>query len=413
MQLDDGSLTNYLLRLRAQGLQIPQDMETEGPDALPQNMLARLQQDAQEPTYQPTALSRAVPGQGFQGLESGQGVVQAGNGPVIRINSAPSQPQDQTMMADVTRPIEIAGRGKGYYSKDGTSAIINGQKVLLGYDREKTQANQDRAMKLQKFESDQAYSKAQMDKIDAETALLNQKPAASGAVTMTEIVDPSDPTRMLRVDARTYQGGTLGEAGVLGVSGKEPSAAKREETMSHGKDLLKNEIDALRSNYNLLNDKRAIPSTSRDTLSNMGSYIQASGVGQMLGRAGGTQEQSARDQINSARLRLINGIRAATGMSSKSIDSNQELKTWLDSLTNPQNSYETNSAILDSIESTFLGGGKPKGNDVNADLPPKKAGNLDGFNTMGYSKEDIEHTAKLRGISPEEVIRQAKARGVK
>lgn len=38
--------------------------------------------------------------------------------------------------ADVTRPVEIAGFGKGYYAKDGRSAIINGTKVALGVDRD-------------------------------------------------------------------------------------------------------------------------------------------------------------------------------------------------------------------------------------------------------------------------------------
>jgi len=40
--------------------------------------------------------------------------------------------------------------------------------------------------------------------------------------TMSEVVDPADQSRMLRIDAKTYRGGTLGDPGVLGVSGKMP-----------------------------------------------------------------------------------------------------------------------------------------------------------------------------------------------
>lgn len=40
------------------------------------------------------------------------------------------------------------------------------------------------------------------------------------AVTVTQVIDPNDPTRLLNVDARTYKGGTLGSPGVVGVSGK-------------------------------------------------------------------------------------------------------------------------------------------------------------------------------------------------
>ncbi|MFA5186978.1 MAG: hypothetical protein WC551_10900 [Patescibacteria group bacterium] len=45
------------------------------------------------------------------------------------------------------------------------------------------------------------------------------------APTMTEVVDPSDPDQLLRVDARTYQGGGVGSPGVLGASGKVSSVA--------------------------------------------------------------------------------------------------------------------------------------------------------------------------------------------
>lgn len=55
------------------------------------------------------------------------------------------------------------------------------------------------------------------------------------AVTTTEVIDPSDPTRMLRVDARTYRGGSLNAPGVIGVSGRlsdrEKLEAKRQFNM--------------------------------------------------------------------------------------------------------------------------------------------------------------------------------------
>lgn len=141
---------NYLRQLYAAGQITDEDLNSGMMSVRePQNALAQMLQPPQQAPQMPDNLARAVPGAGFQDLQSGQGVVQQEGGPVIRINSQPQiYSQDLSGMADVTRPIEIAGMGKGYYSKDGKNAIINGQSVMLGYDREKTQANQDRALKV-------------------------------------------------------------------------------------------------------------------------------------------------------------------------------------------------------------------------------------------------------------------------
>ena len=176
------------------------------------------------------------------------------------------------------------------------------------------------------------------------------------APSMTEVVDPKDPSRLLRVDAKRYRGGSIGDIGVLGISGKEPVAAKREEKAAEGKDLLKVELDNLREHYRVLNEARAITSDARGVASNAASWVQSSGAGQLLGRMGGTKEQTARNEIQSSRLRVMNAIKNATGMSAQQLNSNVELKTWLDSLTSFANSYESNIGILDAIEDSFVKG---------------------------------------------------------
>lgn len=181
------------------------------------------------------------------------------------------------------------------------------------------------------------------------------------APTVTDIVDPADPNRMIRVDARRYAPGTtLGAPGVLGVAGKEPTAAVRENKIEKGKTEVANVIDELRAAYQNLDKKRAIPSTQRGTVSNIGSAIAATGVGQVAGRFTGSEAQVDRDVIQSSRIRLLNAIKQSTGMSAQQLNSNVELQTWLKAVTDPGQSIQAVDSILDSLERSYAGTGAPK-----------------------------------------------------
>lgn len=179
-------------------------------------------------------------------------------------------------------------------------------------------------------------------------------PRAEAAPTITQIVDPSNPNQMITIDARRYTGGGSGSAGVIGVSGKEPSAALRENKAEAGKTLLADEISNVRNSLNILNANRAIPSTDRGTLSNIGSSIAASGVGQLTGRMVGTEAQTERDLIASSKLRLTNAIKQASGMTAAQLNSNVELQTMLKSISDPAQSIETNLRNLDNIEKAYV-----------------------------------------------------------
>jgi hypothetical protein len=191
-------------------------------------------------------------------------------------------------------------------------------------------------------------------------------PAQASAPSITQIVDPTNPNQMIMIDARRYQGGSVGAPGVLGVGGKEPGAALRMNKVEEGKTQLANDLDNLRSSFTELDRLRAIPSTERNVASNLMAAAQATGVGQALGRAGGTKEQVERDVINSARQRLVASIKNATGMSSKSLDSNMELQTMLRSISDPGQSVEAALRIIGDIEDAYVkGDGQlPKGNRV-------------------------------------------------
>ena len=172
---------------------------------------------------------------------------------------------------------------------------------------------------------------------------------AAPAPSVTEIVDPNDPTRMIKIDARTGQ--------PLGVSGKSPEAARaaakqqeKEEKAQAANAQLESVLDNLRANYQQLDVLGAIPSTRRGAMSNIAAAAAASGPGQVAGRALGTEAQVHREAIMSSRNILLNAIKNATGMSAQQLNSNIEFQSWMRALTDPGQPIEAVEKILTQLE---------------------------------------------------------------
>lgn len=213
-------------------------------------------------------------------------------------------------------------------------------------------------MQQQLRQSMAAQSAQEKENMIRLTASLRQ-PQQPVAPTMTQIVDPTNPSNMISVDARTYRGGGMGSPGVLGMSGKEPAAAKKEEQANQGKSALSDSITTLRGYYDTLDANGAIVNPDKGAWSNVGATLGASGLGQFAGGMVGTKNQTARDSINMQRPLLLQAIKQATGMSAKQMDSNAELKLWLASATDPTKSIQANREALDSIERKYLNGDQP------------------------------------------------------
>lgn len=92
--------------------------------------------------------------------------------------------------------------------------------------------------------------------------------------------------------------------------------------------------------YKILAEEKAIVSAKNTSAENVQARISTK-LGPTVGRTVGTKAQTARDTIANLRQALLADIKAATGMSSKAIDSNVELKSFLDSLGDPDQSLET------------------------------------------------------------------------
>lgn len=130
-------------------------------------------------------------------------------------------------------------------------------------------------------------------------------------------------------------------------------AAKKEEGTTQANNIL----DSLETAYTDLESRKAIPSEKRSAVVNTLASISASAPGQIVERTIGTKAQTQRDVIASSRLQLLNAIKGATGMSSQQLNSNVELTTWLNSLTDPSRSIETNKEILQNVRRFIDSGG--------------------------------------------------------
>ena len=139
-----------------------------------------------------------------------------------------------------------------------------------------------------------------------------------------------------------------------------PAAAKLGEAASkkdEGVVQATNILDSLEAAYTDLEARKAIPSEKRNAVANTLASISASAPGQIAERTIGTKSQTQRDIIASSRLQLLNAIKGATGMSSQQLNSNVELTTWLNSLTDPSRSIETNREILQNVRRFIDSGG--------------------------------------------------------
>jgi hypothetical protein len=207
----------------------------------------------------------------------------------------------------------------------------------------------------------------------ARIALAGRTPAAPrepAAPTITQIQDPNNPTQTITIDARRYQGGSVGSPGVIGVGGKTADVARKEVKVEEGKTLVSDIIDSLKTNYQELDKARAIPSAQRGPLSNLLTAVEVSGPGQLVARAVGSDVQPLRDVVKSSRLQLLNAIKQATGLSSQQLNSNVELQTWLTSVSDPTQQIEAVIPILDNIEKFVGSGGKYSARRATGEVKP-------------------------------------------
>lgn len=186
-------------------------------------------------------------------------------------------------------------------------------------------------------------------------------------LSLTEVIDPSNTQQLLRIDAKLYKGGSIGSPGVIGVSGKEPTAAAKEQKLMVGKEGLAGTLLSLETAYKKLDEMGGIVNNKKGSLSNLGSRIASSGVGQFAGGVIGSDEQSIRNEIKGTVPLLILDIKNATGASAQQMNSNIELQNFLRAASDPASDVRSNLKLLDNLRKKYVNIESPKHNESNSE----------------------------------------------
>jgi hypothetical protein len=172
---------------------------------------------------------------------------------------------------------------------------------------------------------------------------------------VVEIIDPATGAKRTVSRAEAVRLGAM-SAKEGNIDAKAEKAAEKTETARKNITTL---VDQMQTYYDELDRLGGMTSEKRGPLSNAASRLSSSGVGQMGGSIIGSKEQTLRDNVADARLRLLNAIKNAEGTGVGSLNSNMELKTYLDALTSPTRSKQNVDTTLKNIRGLIDKADKP------------------------------------------------------
>lgn len=143
-------------------------------------------------------------------------------------------------------------------------------------------------------------------------------------------------------------------------------ADAKTEQMGQAKKMVSGLLGELSGYYDDLSTKGAVVDTKKSGVANAAASVRASAPGQILGGIVGTEEQTVRDKIKQTSPMLMNAIRQATAMGARGLDSNTELKFYLQAVTDPAKSIQFNKAALKILDDAYGLGMGVKGVDDGA-----------------------------------------------
>jgi hypothetical protein len=146
-----------------------------------------------------------------------------------------------------------------------------------------------------------------------------------------------------------------GGAAPAAPSAKPPTAAQvaKTEAQVQARAALSKDLQTVLGYYTKLNDMGAMPSSETPISENILASARSTAAGQEVERFTATKAQTQRDNISNSRQRLLSHIKNATGASAQQMNSNVELQTWMNALTNPRQSIETVRETLGQLDAVI------------------------------------------------------------
>jgi hypothetical protein len=294
---------------------------------------------AETPAQSPSLMKRA--GALFSGEDQPQGVPAQPYQQTIAQNPN-AQQSDAAMLGLMSIDPEL---GAGAIGLSNTRAVRAATAEKEKYERKQDEL--EAAAKVEAARLQREFLKGEHELTRAATAANRQAPQApQGSV--VEIVDPNDATRMIKINSITGE--------VYGTSGAEPKAAIRQEKaqakideQAKGQESFQSTLYNLKGEYDKLNSLGSMKSDQDSSIANALGVKLKTSTGQLLGTETGT----AISNIEQARKSIIQDIKTATGMSAGQINSNFELQNMLDTVTNPNSSYEAVQDQLNTMSKKF------------------------------------------------------------
>jgi len=205
-------------------------------------------------------------------------------------------------------------------------------------------AREQRMAELQTRIEDQRTSREEQANLRRELAELNNQSRADMSQQQRDFMAwQADENRKAAM-----------ERAMLGI--RERQQAKLDEAKGktdEAKVRVSVNLEALSDYYDELSRLGAAIDTEKSGMSNLSSRVRASGAGQLVGGAFGTEEQSVRNQINQMRPLLLQEIRQATAMGARGMDSNKELEFYLQAATSPERDIQSNKAAIQVLENAY------------------------------------------------------------
>ena len=108
-------------------------------------------------------------------------------------------------------------------------------------------------------------------------------------------------------------------------------------------------LDELDSIYTKLDNSGAAVNSDRGATGNVVARARSSGVGQLIEGFTGSKAQTLRDRVNSIRPSLMQSLAKATGMTGKQLDSNADVKLFMQTVTDPTKSVQANKQAIEGL----------------------------------------------------------------